>query len=41
MVDKYFKLFISTLAKVIGYIPALIYGYVYSEFFTKYYHSSI
>ena len=35
MVDKYIKLFIATLAKVIGYVPALFYGYVYSEFFTK------
>ena len=35
MIDKYFKLFIATLAKVVGYIPALVYGYVYSEFFTK------
>ena len=26
----------STLTKILGFIPALVYGYVYSEFFTKY-----
>lgn len=37
MVDlkKYLVLFLSMLTSAISYIPAAIYAYVYSEFFTK------
>jgi len=37
MFDKFFRKFMATLTKVIGFLPALIYGYVYAEFFTKYF----
>lgn len=32
---KYLLLFLSTLTSAISYIPAAIYAYIYSEFFTK------
>jgi len=35
MINKYIQLFLNTLARIIGYIPALVYGYIYSEYFTK------
>lgn len=36
MIKELIVKFIQVLARIIGYIPALIYGYVYSEYFTKY-----
>lgn len=36
MIKELIVRFIQLLARVIGYVPALIYGYVYSEYFTKY-----
>lgn len=27
--------FVQILVRILSYIPALIYGYVYSEYFTK------
>lgn len=33
---KYLTLAFTTLMSVVGYVPALIYSYVFSEFFTKY-----
>lgn len=35
MIKEFIVKFIQILARVIGYIPALVYGYVYSEYFTK------
>lgn len=26
---------VQSFAKIVGYIPALVYGYIYSEYFTK------
>lgn len=34
-IKKYLLLFLATLTSAISYIPAAIYAYVYSEFFTK------
>lgn len=35
MIKEFIVRFIQVLARVLGYIPAVIYGYVYSEYFTK------
>jgi hypothetical protein len=32
---KYLLLFLSTITSAISYVPAAIYAYIYSEFFTK------
>ncbi len=34
-VQKYLLYLLSLLTAVISYIPAAIYAYIYSEFFTK------
>ena len=35
LVKDFIQKFIRVVAGVLGYIPALIYGYIYSEYFTK------
>lgn len=35
MISKYLAIVLSLLSRAISYVPALIYGYIYSEFFTK------
>lgn len=37
MIKKFVLQFISIASQIIGYIPALVYGYIFSEYFTKYY----
>lgn len=35
MIKKFVLQFISVASQIIGYIPALVYGYIFSEYFTK------
>jgi hypothetical protein len=35
-IKKFFSYILSLFLSIIGFIPATIYSYVYSEFFTKY-----
>ncbi len=37
MIKKLFSQFLTLISQILGYIPSLIYGYIYSEYFTKYF----